>query len=120
MALAPLYDITAHPLLGGKYTGLKTPEEKEATQILAELLLDLRGPAYTGDDAEELAYAVVRQINFQLEHGITPDIMKSVSQSTPGTTTAYRDRFKDPGAAAIVARVTKVATVGFSPMPYGT
>jgi hypothetical protein len=120
MALAPLYDIASHPLLGGKYTALKTPEEKEATQIMAELLLDLRAPAYTCDDALELAYAVVRQVNFQLEHGLTPDVVKSVSQTVPGTTTTYRERYKDPGAAAIVARVTKVATVGFTPMASGT
>lgn len=120
MPLAPLYDITAHPLLGGKYNQLKSPEEKEATHIMAELLLGLRGPALVGADAEELAYAVVRQINFGLEHGITPDIMKSVSQTVPGTTTTYRDRYLDPGAAAIVARVTKVAQVRYVPMTTGT
>lgn len=120
MALTPLYDIANHPLLGGKYNQLKTPEEKEATHIMAELLLDLRAPAYTGADGEELAYAVVRQINFAMEHGVTPDVMKSVSQTVPGTTTTYRDRYLDPGAAAIVARVTKVATVRYVPMSRGT
>lgn len=119
MPLTPLYDITDHALLGGKYLKSEPPEQV-AVQIMAELLLNLRIPVYTGTDAEELGYAIVRQINFILEHGVTPDIMKSVNQQQPGTTVTYRDRYLDPGAAAIVARVTRTATVGFSPMTRGT
>lgn len=119
MALSPLYDVAGHPLLGAKFTALGE-ERQESEQILAELLLNLTKPVYTGDDAEELGYAIVRQINFQLEAGITPEVMKSVSKTVPGNVETFRDRYLEPGAAAIVARVTKVATVGFSPMARGT
>lgn len=111
--LLPLYDITEHPLLSEQYNKLKTDEEREAQQIKAEMLLGLVAPAYTAAKAEELAYAVVEQINFQLQHGIEPDVLKSVSNAHPGNTTAYRNRYVSPTAWAIVERVTGVKTVGF-------
>jgi hypothetical protein len=114
MALPVLYDITGHSLLSEKYNKLKTPEEKSDQQVMAELLLGLRAPVYTATEAEQLKYAIARQINFQLERGITPDVMKSLSNSHPGNTTQYRDRYADSGALAIVNRVCKIAVVGFS------
>ena len=119
MPLTVLYDITDHPLLSKKYTGLATDPERQAQQIMAEMLLDLRAPAYTGDAALELAYAVVAQINFQLQHGLEPEVVKSVSNTHPGLTTSYRDRYVSPAAWAIVQRVTGVKTVGFTPPGIG-
>lgn len=119
MPIAALYPVTGHPLLGEKFAKLKTDEERDAYVILSELLLDLRAPAYTGQDAEELTYANVMQVNFQLEHGLTPEITKSVSQSHPGNTTTYRDRYVSPAAWAIVQRVTKVQNVAFRPPGIG-
>lgn len=118
--MPPLYDVGSHPLLGEKFTKLKTAPEREAHNILAELLLDLRAPAYTANDALELVYAVVMQINYQMEHGTAPEVTKSISNTHPGNTTAYRDRYVSPMAWAIVQRVTKVQTVGFRPPGFGT
>lgn len=117
MPLAPLYDITDHPLLANaenKFNKLATPEEKTAQQLLAEMLLNLRAPAYAGDDAEELGFAVALQIIFQMERGVEPATVKSVSNTHPGNTTAFRDRYVAPEAWAIVSRVTGVKTVGFT------
>lgn len=118
MALAPLYAIDAHPLLSKKFDALP-PEEQEAQHLLAEMLLDLRAPVYTGNPALELSYAVVEQINFQLQRGLEPEVLKSVSNTHPGNTTAYRDRYVSPAAWAIVQRVTGVKTVGFTPPGIG-
>ncbi len=117
--LTALYDIDAHPLLSGKYAGLKTDDERDAQHLVAEMLLDLRPPAYTGDKAEELGYAVVRQINFQLEHGLTPEIVKSTSTTHPGLTTSYRDRYVSPVAWDIVKRDTGRTTIGMTPPGIG-
>jgi hypothetical protein len=119
MPLVPLYDVTGHPLLSEQFNKLKTAEEKTAQMIMAHLLLNLRAPAFSGDEAEELGYAIVRQVNYQIQRGISPEVMKSISNTQPGITTTYRDRYLDPGAWAIVARVTGVATVGFSPTAPG-
>jgi hypothetical protein len=115
----PLYDITGHPLLSDKYNKLKDDDEKTAQNYVAELLLNLREPVYTGDDADELGHAIVRQINFQMEQGITPEVLRSVSNAHPGNTTQYRDRWVEPGAWAIVARVTGVQQVRFVPPGFG-
>ena len=114
MPLAAQYDITGNELLSDAYNKLASAGLKTATQIEAELLLGLQLPVYTGSDADTLVYAIVIQINFQLLQGLTPDMHRSVSNTHPGQTTAYRDRFVDPRASAIVARVTKRATVGFT------
>jgi len=115
-----------NPLLGEKWAKLGganlTTDERTALQtayqVSAELALDLRA-GYTGSDAMELAYAIVLQLLFMLEHGLTPSIVKSVSQSNPGANKVYRDRWIDPTAAAIVARVTGRQQVRFAPFMAG-
>jgi hypothetical protein len=115
-----------NPLLGEKWTKLggqslsgdARTALQTAYQVNAELALDLRA-GYTGNDAMELAYAIVLQILFVLEHGITPSIVKSVSQANPGANKVYRDRWIDPTAAAIVARVTGRQQVRFAPFMAG-
>lgn len=120
--MSVLYDVTLSGILAApdsRFQKLKTDDERVAQNELAELLLNLRRPAYTGVDADELTYAVALQVAFQLEQGYTPEIVKSQTRSHPGDTTGYRDRYIHAGAAAIVARVTRTATVGFSPTPRG-
>ncbi len=109
------------PLLGEKWAKLGgqniTNDERAALQLAyqldAELALDLRAPVYTGDDALELSFAVVHQIAFMIEHGITASNVKSISQGSPGASKVFRDRWVDPTAAAIVRRVTGAEPVRF-------
>lgn len=113
----------AHPLLSEKWANLGGPnattqqraDQQTALQVSAEMILGLRAPVYTGDDAQELAYAIVLQLNFMLEHGITPSVVKSSGDTNRGVTTTYRDRWIDPNAAVIVSRVTGVQQVRFTP-----
>jgi hypothetical protein len=118
--MEPLYDITGHPLLSSKFSALASDDLKNAHILQAQLLLQLREPVYTGDEAEQLGYALVRQVNFQLEKGITPEFMKSVSKGVPGNVETFRDRYVDSGAWAIVSHVTKVEQVRFSVPGRGT
>jgi hypothetical protein len=103
----------ANPLLSASYKALDA-DEQLAHHILAELLLDLRAPIYTDTDGEEMSYAIVRQINFQVKHGITPDMVRASSNSRSGVTENYRDRYLDPGAWAIVARIDEREAVEFN------
>lgn len=119
MPLTVTYPIEGHPLLSGKYTGLKTQGEKDSNYHMAEMLLGLVPPPYTGEKAERLVYAIVLQVNFQLEHGLTPEIVKSVSNTHPGMATTYRDRYVSPVAWDIVRFVTGRTTVGFTPPGIG-
>lgn len=124
--LAPLYPETdTLPMLAdvsSRYRKLKTNAERADQLVLAEMLLGLVSPVYTGASADQLRYAIALQVNFQMDQGqITAQQMRSVSTGAPGvSTTTYRDRYLHPGAAAIVIRVTQTAVVGFSPMPLGT
>jgi len=111
---------TGNPLLIEGWAKLASDAERTAQHIRAELDLILRAPVYTGDDALELSYAIVLQINFNLKRGLTPAVTKSVSSSgTTGKSEAFRDRYVDPEAAAIVARVTGVRAVRFQPLAVG-
>lgn len=112
--MAVLYDITAVPI-GEKYTKLKTPEEKLAQQIMAEFILNLSAPVYVGPDATNIGYAIARQIDFQMEQGLTSEVQKSIGNAHSGLNTTYRDRYLSPVAWRIIEAVTHVATVGFSP-----
>ena len=117
----------ASSLLSDKWANLGGPNatadqrtaQQTALHLSAELMLDLTAPAYTGDDADMLGFAVVRQINFMLEHGIAPSVLRSAADTSRGLTTTYRDRWIDPDAAAIVARVTGRRQVRFEPAMAG-
>lgn len=119
MAVTPLYPVTDHPLLGKAFLALPDDDRRAAENVKAEMLLGLKAPAYTGDDKTKLTYAVVEQINFQLEQGLSPDIHKSVTNSQPGMMTAYRNRLVSPDAWKIVSDVTGVQTIGFRPPGIG-
>lgn len=126
MALEPLYPGTdALPILSdssSRYRKLKTAEERKDQLVVAELLLGLSAPVYTGQDGGSLMYAIALQVNFQMDQGqITAQQLKSEAVNAPGTsTTSYRDRYLHPGAVSIVNRVTKTAITGFVPMAPGT
>jgi hypothetical protein len=129
--VSPLYDVTGgHPLLGGKFLALKddatlpgsgftAAEKKAAYNIFAEQALRLKGPVFTGDAADRIKYAVVRQINVLMNEGIEPLVLKSVSNTNPGNTTQYRDRYVDPLAAQIVEDETGVRAVRYVPKVRG-
>jgi hypothetical protein len=108
----------ASELLSGKWAGLPSDNARRLEQIRAEMDLGLSAPAYTGTDAEQLAVAVVLQINFNLDRPDAGRFQKSVANQvigTSGASTTFRDRIVDLEAAAIVQRVTGAAPVRFAP-----
>jgi hypothetical protein len=111
----------ASTLLGGstdKWAKLPSDAVRTAMHLDAEMILELDDAenVYTGTDADKLAYAVAHQLLFMLEHGLTPSLVKSSSQGGPSPMTkVYRDRWIDPTAASIVARVTGRRAVRFEP-----
>lgn len=118
MAVNPLYPVADHPLLS-KSAQLKDSDTLTAENVRAEMMLGLKSPAYTGDDKTKLTYAVVHQVNFQIEQGMSPEIHKSVTNNQPGIMTAYRNRLVSPEAWKIVSAVTGVETIGFRPPGIG-
>jgi hypothetical protein len=108
----------ASVLLAQKFTA-KDEAEQVAVNLVAEQLLDLRAPAYTGDAAEELAFAVVLQINYWLARSDEPLVKKAIAQGGTAISTTFRDRWVNPDAAAIVARVTGRQPVRFTVPPAG-
>ena len=103
----------ASALLSDKYTK-KSPAEQLALHLVAEQLLDLRAPALTGNDGEELAFAVVLQVNYLLQRGDEPLVKESIANGNPSLSTTFRDRYVNPDAAAIVTRVTGRQQVRFT------
>ena len=119
MALAPLYPVPEdHPALT-KTVLAKGEEARLVENVLAERVLGLKGPAYTGADKDSLILAVAIQMNFQVEQGLSPDIHKTVNNTQPGMMTAYRNRQVSPDAWRIVSATTGVQTIGFSPPGIG-
>jgi len=117
--VATIAGSSASPLLSEKWAKLKTDADRTALHLAAEMMLGLVAPVYTGDDADMLGFAIVRQINFMLEHGVTPSVVQSAADGNRGTTTTYRNRWVDPDAAAIVALVTGAKPVRFEPATVG-
>lgn len=95
-----------------------TPDDQVALNIDAELVLDLTA-GYTGDDAEQLKVAVAHQMNLLKELDVNALRLKSVSPANPGPTRTFRDRWVDPRAAVIVARVTGRKAVRYEPLAIG-
>lgn len=92
--------------------------DRIALNVSAELVLDLTA-GYTGVDAEQLAIAVAFQMNLMQELDVNAMRLKSVSPASPGPTRTFRDRWVDPRAAVIVAKVTGRKAVRFEPMEAG-
>jgi hypothetical protein len=104
-----LYDLSTHPdataLLTAKVTGLAAAQQR-GHQATAERLLKLRSPAYTAaEDVENIALALVHQMNFQVAQGIDPQFVSSAASTHARQSDVYRDRYVSPVAADIVAEV---------------
>lgn len=120
--MANLYTLagsSAEPLLSEKYLKLKSDDERAAQQETAERLLNLSEPAYTGAQMDAIQLALVHQINFQLEHGMTPEVMRSIGNAHSGLNTSYRDRWLSPVAWRIIEVTTGVQYVGFRAPGFG-
>jgi len=77
MALTPTFDISAHDLLSDGADGLNA-DELAAQTVLAEVLLGLRAvTGLSGTDLENAQLAVVLQVNYQVELGAAPGLLKS-------------------------------------------
>ncbi len=121
--MAPLYDVSGHPLLSGAFAGLVDisggatgNQQRTAINEAAEMELGLTSPAYTGDAADRLKYAVALEINFLLKQGIEPVVMSGITDNRSGATTSqYRNRAVNPEAAQIVEQVTGRKPVRLSP-----
>lgn len=119
---SPIYDLTDQPLLAdpkNKYNNLESEPQRVAQQTVAEILLGVEEPALADDDAARMTYAIALQILFQLEQGLTPEIVRSQNLQHPGNATTYRDRYLHPGAARIVQQVLGIEQVAFQPPLFG-
>jgi hypothetical protein len=119
--MPPLYTVPDdHPLLTDKWPSDTQQDKRDVQKLLAEQLLGLKGPAYAdADKVEDIITALVLQINFQLQHGIEPHVVRSANQSNPGNATNYRDRYVNPEAMATLARATGRTYVAFQPFGGG-
>lgn len=104
----------AYDLLSDAVVKLSEPK-RTALNRRAERSLGLTKPAYTGEDADELAMAVALQMNFAHAEGKQPSFKKSSTNGNPAIMDTFRDRWVDPEAAAIVERVTGAHPVRFTP-----
>lgn len=104
----------ASAILSEKFAKLPSDEKRLATELVAEEILELP-VGYVGDDAERLAFAKVLQINFMLERGYEPLVKKSLGKANPGSNDVFRDRWINPDAAVIVAKVTGRQQVRYAP-----
>jgi hypothetical protein len=114
--LTPIYPIetsSAAAILSDTFTAL-SPDEQLACELVAQELLGLRA-GYTGDDADRLSMAKVLQVNYLVARGDEPLVKKAITQGGTAVSTTFRDRYLNPDAAAIVARVTGVQQVRFTP-----
>lgn len=115
--VTPLYVglIEGHPLLSPKFSGIEDEDYKTALQVVAERLLGLVAPAYATQPAlDAIGDALALQVNFLVERGIESATVRSISNTTPGQTTQYRDRWVDPVAYEAVRRATGTMTAGFT------
>jgi hypothetical protein len=107
----------ASAILSETFTGYSA-EKRLAYELVAQGLLGLRA-GYTGDDAEWLSFAQVLQVNYLVDRGDEPLVKKAITQGGTAVSTTFRDRYLNPDAAAIVARVTGIQQVRFTPPPAG-
>lgn len=96
-----VYEVGGHPNLSGKARGL-SPQELQGQVLLAESLLGVSAPAYTDTSLRERAeLAVVLQVNFQVESGLDPLILKRIHSSHTSQTAEYWGRYIDPRALEV-------------------
>ena len=100
-------DLTGYALLSGKVLALG--DKFAPNQLLAETLLGV-SPAFvarlTGDQVAQVVMAVALQLNFQVEQGLDPFILKSDSSQQQGESKTYQDNVIHPQAQAIIGNIT--------------
>jgi hypothetical protein len=102
-----LYDVSAHPLLGGKALTLDADALEEQAS-LAEDLLSLAGTTFEGDDAKAAARAVAIQVSYQVERGIEGSVYQTLTRGS--RTFNFRDSgYLAPEAVEIVATLLGLA-----------
>lgn len=106
-----VYEVAGHPALSGKAQVLGGPM-LEAQVLLAETLLGVSAPAYT-DAAllEKAILAIVLQVNFQMEEGIDPLIVKRMHSTHTSQTVEYWGRYIDPRALILWSSTLSVEKV---------
>lgn len=112
----PIETSTAAAIRSDTFTAL-SPDEQIAYEGVAQELLREIGlrAGYTGDDADRLSMAKVLQVNYLVARGDEPLVKKAITQGGTAVSTTFRDRYLNPDAAAIVARVTGMQQVRFTP-----
>lgn len=92
--MTAVYVVSEHPLLSVKAKALATNSAKEeefAEQVaLAADLLGVSETTYTGDTLLKVNRAVVLQLNYQLELGLSPFIYQSAASERSKQSAQYR------------------------------
>lgn len=103
-----VYAVGGHPLLSGKANQL-SPQELQGQVLLAESLLGVPATAHTDQRLRERAeLAVVLQVNFQLESGTDPLIVRRIHSSHTTQTTEYWGKYIDPRAMEVWLSTTSL------------
>ena len=108
-----IYDVSNHPSLSGKASALFASDPAQAiSQILAaETLLGVPLEPYTDRAGEQAALAVVYQLNYQLEWGIDPTILESVTSRIQQDSRSFK-----PGLSVVspIAQALMTAVISAS------
>lgn len=101
-----LLDVSTSALLSGKVLALDVSSDKyKAQQDLAEAVLGLTSlflGKLTIDQTNQVIMAVALQLNFQVEQGLDPFVLKSDSSQQQGETKVYQNTVVHPQARAIL------------------
>lgn len=111
--VAEISGSSAGARLSQKFVKLASDDERQAVLDLAAQLLGLTA-GYEGDDAKSLSIALVEQVNYLLQRDYEPLLKRSIVKGSPSQSEVYRDRYLNPDAAVIVARVTSIQQVRFA------
>lgn len=121
--MATVYDVSSNPFLNnekGKFQSLEDPDERESYCLVAEALLRVGENAVTEPTKlVTMQNAISLQVNFLLDQGMAPHIAAQTSQSSPGVTSTFRNRWLDPRAAALAANALGIEAVRFQPPMFG-
>lgn len=104
--MAPLYDPTSHPLLSTE-AGALDPDELEAHAEIAESALGLADTEFEDSEATEATHAVVRQVNLQVDVGLTPKIAYLESERKGDEARTYRSASPEAGEGVLLDPLAK-------------
>lgn len=83
------YTLTGHPLLSDDAQNL-SPEQQASQQLVAEVVLGLRGTSYTGSDQEEAEAALALQVSLQV--AVDPEAYLASSVTRGSRSITYRNQ----------------------------